>query len=322
MKILVAVDGSAHGKAAVHFVATRLAPHAGPNVSIELLNVQTPIPAFPARMAGAASVRAYHASEAGKALRPAEAILRRAGLSSSSRSVVGIPGPMVSSAAAREADLVVMGSHGRTSVGRLLFGSVTGTVLATCTTPLLIVRSKSRTARASQGPLRIGVAVDGSKQNLAALRYLVEHRALFGASATITLINVVPDLLLSYIPGFAALPMPAFSPETAIELQNEAFDAALRPSRVMLRRGGLAWQEARLVGNTPGDRIAAYAKENRLDLLVMGSHGHGALKSVALGSVTTRVAARCQTPLLVVRSAERIESKRGTKTRTRGLALA
>ena len=52
--------------------------------------------------------------------------------------------------------------------------------------------------------------------------------------------------------------------------------------------------------NAPGDEIAAFAARRKLDLLVMGTHGHGALKSLLLGSVATRVAARCKTPLLLV----------------------
>jgi nucleotide-binding universal stress UspA family protein len=51
-----------------------------------------------------------------------------------------------------------------------------------------------------------------------------------------------------------------------------------------------------------GDEIAAYAKK-RLDLLVMGSHGYGAVKAAVLGSVTQRVAAHCATPLLLIREA-------------------
>ena len=56
----------------------------------------------------------------------------------------------------------------------------------------------------------------------------------------------------------------------------------------------------RLHGNA-GDELARYAKKKKLDLLVMGSHGHGAFKAAILGSVTTRVAAACDVALLLVR---------------------
>jgi nucleotide-binding universal stress UspA family protein len=315
MKILVAVDGSPSSKAAVRFVASRLAPNTGRETSIELLNVQPPFPAYVARRAGPDNVRAYHAAEAKKALAPAEATLRRAGFTARSRYVLGSAGLAVSNAA-RGAELVVMGSHGHTAVAGLLFGSVTNTVLATCTTPLLIVRKRRASAQKRNAPLRIGVAVDGSMHSRAAVQYLLQNAALFGR-AEISLINVVPDLHVAYIPGLAELPVPAFSLENAIDIQNDAFDIALEPCRRLLKRKGVSWPEVKLVGNAPGDRIATYAQQNRLDLLVMGSHGYGALKSVALGSVATRVAARCQTPLLVIRSSETAGSRRVAKAHAR-----
>jgi nucleotide-binding universal stress UspA family protein len=55
-----------------------------------------------------------------------------------------------------------------------------------------------------------------------------------------------------------------------------------------------------LVG-APGDAIAAWAKKN-LDVLLVGSHGYGGFKAAVLGSVATRIAARCDTPLLIVRA--------------------
>ena len=47
--------------------------------------------------------------------------------------------------------------------------------------------------------------------------------------------------------------------------------------------------------------FAAYAKKN-LDVLLVGSHGYGGFKTAVLGSVATRIAARCETPLLIVRA--------------------
>ena len=49
------------------------------------------------------------------------------------------------------------------------------------------------------------------------------------------------------------------------------------------------------------DTIAATASEGSFDLLMMGSHGHGTLGNLVMGSVATRVLAHCQTPVLLVR---------------------
>jgi nucleotide-binding universal stress UspA family protein len=209
----------------------------------------------------------------------------------------------VSERAAHGIDLVAMGAHGRTATSGLVFGSVTNTVLASCKTPLLVLRDSTvATARAQPETLRIGIAVDGSKYSVAAARYVVRHRSLFGHSLAVTLIHVVPDLLTVYLPGLAQMPVPMFSPEQAAESQAASFEAVMAPMRALFKRAGVLATELRLVDNGPGDAIARYASENKLDLLVMGSHGYGALKALVLGSVATRVAARCKTPLLLIRA--------------------
>ena len=59
-------------------------------------------------------------------------------------------------------------------------------------------------------------------------------------------------------------------------------------------------QEVMLQGNA-GDEIAKYALEERLDLLVMGSHGRSNVESAFAGSVVMRVAAQGSVPLFIVR---------------------
>ncbi len=76
----------------------------------------------------------------------------------------------------------------------------------------------------------------------------------------------------------------------------------LRPAVDTLRKAGLDVKSTYVVG-TPGIRIAHAAAAQRVDLIGLGSHGRGAFKAAVLGSVATRVAARCTTPLLLIRRA-------------------
>jgi nucleotide-binding universal stress UspA family protein len=55
----------------------------------------------------------------------------------------------------------------------------------------------------------------------------------------------------------------------------------------------------------PASTIVETAALERCDLIVLGSHGHGALGQLFVGSVTTRVAAICSVPLLIVRKSKR-----------------
>lgn len=50
-----------------------------------------------------------------------------------------------------------------------------------------------------------------------------------------------------------------------------------------------------------GELIAKLAEAEKFDLVVMGSHGHGALINLVVGSVATEVLASCKTPVLIVR---------------------
>ncbi len=298
MRILMPIDGSPFSKAALAFIASRSSLiESQPDV--ELLNVQYPVSARVARGAGKDLVQHYQESESNKVIKPAVATLKRAGLRVQVRSVVGSPGAEVGRIAAEDAaDLIVMGSHGHTGFKNLLFGSVTQAVLASCDTPLLVLRSDAVPKKDS---LKLGIALDGSKYGVAAVRFVVKHRALFGATPVLTLIHVVPDLLNLVVPGFFGdAPVPGFKPEQVAEMQRAAFERAMAPARKLLQGTAFEVTEMQLSGNNPGDAIAAYATKNKLDILALGSHGEGALRSVVLGSVATRVAARCRNALLLI----------------------
>ena len=298
MRILMPIDGSTFSKAALDFIASR-STLIESQPDVELLNVQYPVSARVVRGAGKDLVRQHQESEANKVIKPAVTSLKRAGLRAHTKSVVGSPGVEVGRIAAEDAaDLIVMGSHGHTGFKNLLFGSVTQAVLASCNTPLLVLRSDAVPKKDS---LRLGIALDGSRYGLAALRFVVKHRALFGAAPALTLIHVVPDLLNLVVPGFFAnAPVPGFKPEQVTEMQRAAFERALAPARKLLQGTALQVTEAQLTGNNPGDAIAAYATKNKLDILALGSHGEGTLRSMVLGSVATRVAVKCRNALLFI----------------------
>ena len=298
MRILMPIDGSIFSKAALSFIASR-SSLIDSQPDVELLNVQYPVPPRAARFAGKALVTSYHELEAKKVIQPALALLKRAGLRAHAKSLVGSPGVEVGRIAAEDAaDLIVMGSHGHTGFKNLLFGSVTQAVMASCKTPLLVLRSE---AMPKKGPLKLGIALDGSKYGLAAVRFVVKHLVLFGPAPTLTLIHVVPDLLTLRLPGvFADALVPGFKSEQVLDMQRAAFERAFAPARKLLKATALQVTEAPLTGNNPGDVIAAHATKNKFDILVIGSHGEGAFLSTVLGSVATRVAGKCRNALLFI----------------------
>ena len=299
MKILIPVDGSKFSKAAVDFVASR-ATLIGKDPAIELLNVQAPVPARAAGVVGKAAVKSYHDEEAARVLKPATAALARAGLAALSGYAVGHAAEEIAHRADKDdVDLIVMGSHGHGALLQLVLGSVTSGVLARTTKPMLLVRDR---AAPRSDSLRVGIAVDGSKYGRAAVRYVLKQRDLFGAKPVFTLVHVVPDFAGAVMPDMAGLALPAYSDDEIKAMQRQAFESALAPLRKLIDKEGLKFEEVGLAG-AAAEEIAAFANKRKLDVLVLGSHGHGAFRSAVLGSVVTRVAHICATPLLLVRAA-------------------
>ncbi len=140
--------------------------------------------------------------------------------------------------------------------------------------------------------MKILLAADGSKYSLRAVNYLIKHRAQFGASLQLALLHVRMP-----IPGRAAS---ALSRAALESYYSDESRRALAPSRRRLERAGMAFSEVRRLGDA-GSEIAQLATRQKFDMVVMGSHGHGMLTNLVLGSCTSKVLARCKVPVLVIR---------------------
>ena len=140
--------------------------------------------------------------------------------------------------------------------------------------------------------MKILLPIDGSPFSTRAVRYVVKHLQTFGKRPRITLVHADSPLLerLSKYVG----------PEDIARFHEKNAAAALAGAKRLLLKTGIAFRERRLVGEA-AQCIARVAKEERSDLIVMGSHGRGALKSLLLGSVVTKTLALTRVPVLIVR---------------------
>ena len=139
MKILLAADGSSYTKKALAFLVTH--EFAGAEGHVVVVNVQPAVPPRVKSMVGAASVNQYHADEAAKVLKPIEKFLQQRDLAYTVRWTVGNPGQEIVKAAKKEkVNMVVMASHGRRGIKRLLLGSETQHVLTHGNIPVLVLR--------------------------------------------------------------------------------------------------------------------------------------------------------------------------------------
>ena len=139
------------------------------------------------------------------------------------------------------------------------------------------------------------VATDFGEAADSALSYGRELAGRFGA--TLHVLNVVENF---YVTTFGAETYAAFVPE----MQREIEDAArkrLDETLIDSDGSGPATRPAVMTSGSAAYAIVDYARENSIDLIVMGTHGRGALAHLMMGSVAERVVRLASCPVLTVR---------------------
>lgn len=142
-------------------------------------------------------------------------------------------------------------------------------------------------------PVRLLLPVDGSAFTKRALDFLLDRLTWWREPPRVDLLHVEP-------PVGTALARSYLSREVLDSYYAEQSERVLAPAQAALRGAGLDVLVHRQVGEV-SRRIVEFSLEHQNDLIVMGSHGHTALGSVALGSVATKVLASCRVPVLIVR---------------------
>ena len=140
--------------------------------------------------------------------------------------------------------------------------------------------------------MKILLAVDGSKYTKKMLAYLTTHDELFTTGNEYTVLTVQPSL-----PPRART---AVGKEIVDGYYTDESGKVLGPVCKFLQRHNIDARSVWKVGPA-GETIARMADTGKYDLVIMGSHGHGALGNLVMGSVATRVLAHCGVPVLLVR---------------------
>lgn len=141
--------------------------------------------------------------------------------------------------------------------------------------------------------MKILVPVDGSKFSKAALDFIASRTTLIGGNPEVEILNV-------------QLPIPVRAARvvgktTVNSYYEEEAQQVLKPAVATMKKARLTVASDFIVGQ-PGESIAQRADAAKVDLIVMGSHGHSALAGLILGSVTHEVLAHTKKPILLVRA--------------------
>ena len=140
--------------------------------------------------------------------------------------------------------------------------------------------------------MKILLAVDGSEYSKKMLAYLVTHEDLFTKNHDYHVFTAHPAL--------PARARAVVGKEIVDKYYAEESEAILSPITQFLLRHGIDAKTVSKVGHA-GETISKTADSGKFDLVVMGSHGHGTLGNLVMGSVATQVLAHCKVPVLLVR---------------------
>ena len=140
MKILVAVDGSSYCKRMLAYLAAH-DEWLGPAHKYTIVHAVPAVPPGAAAALSKQTLQSYYDDEAEKVLGTVRSFFTQQQLSAEFVVKVGHAAESIASLAEEgRFDLVMMGSHGHSSLANLVLGSVATKVMAQCGVPVLLVR--------------------------------------------------------------------------------------------------------------------------------------------------------------------------------------
>ena len=197
-------------------------------------------------------------------------------------------------AAARRADVTVVGSRLDSPLGPFVLGSVGRAVARESTRPVMIVKEKRRAFRS------VVVGVDGSANSKRAAAFVARFEP--PARGEVTLVRVVEPVRLSSSGLLPARARNLLMGE-AKALENERVEKARREvdslAQPLARAGWKVRIDVRL--GAPLRDLLVAATRPRADLLVIGARGVGGVERLLLGSVAEAMLNRAPMSVLLVR---------------------
>ena len=193
-------------------------------------------------------------------------------------------------ATALRADLLVMGTHGRSGFERLMLGSVTEKVLRRAACPVLTVPPPA--VRAAKPPFkRLLCPVDFSDSSIAALRLALSLAQ--ESDARLTALHVLAE------PNDDQMLEPFDTP--AFRLRCEGTAQQQLDALVSSEVREYCEPVTRLVWGKAYQKILDVAQRDDSDLIVMGVHGRNVVERMLFGSTTNQVVRHAACPVLTLR---------------------
>ncbi len=192
-----------------------------------------------------------------------------------------------------KADLVVVGSHGRTGLERAWIGSVAERVVRTSPCDVLVARAEKKNAK--PGPVL--AAIDLGETSTHVLRVAAREATARGSELVALYALDAPNDMLPY--GMLG-PFGIYVAPPDPKGQDELREAAEKTLRAALEAADVRAKVTILDGRAPHE-ILRLAESQEASLIVCGTHARKGLARVALGSVAESVVRHAGCSVMVVR---------------------
>jgi nucleotide-binding universal stress UspA family protein len=140
--------------------------------------------------------------------------------------------------------------------------------------------------------MKILLAADGSKFTKKALAFLSGLDGIVGDENEVVVLHVQPPVP----PGVKSI----VGSNNVHAFHKEEAEKVLAPIERALTRRGVAFRASWVVGS-PADALVQAAKKEKVEMIVMGTHGHGVIGRAVMGSVAQRVVSQAELPVLLVK---------------------
>ncbi len=206
-------------------------------------------------------------------------------------------------AARREGcDLIALATRGGHKLERRMLGGTTEAVLHGTHVPVLVVPAGCA-APGKKGISRIGVPLDGSDESERILPLASELAREHGAGLRLIHAFAVLDdaeRLHADLWGHTRKTRAIRELEETMTRHEKSVKQRFRDLAGKLRRSGVPTREVLVRGRPPAPILKA-ARAEKVDLLALRVHGHGAFEHLLHGALASRIVQESDRPLLVVR---------------------
>jgi len=287
MNVLVATDGSKHGRWGLNWVA-KLPFVDPPRVTVlhvlDISALRAPFLAQPVMAGNERYIRQEierMEARSGKTIVDAKKQLAALKLKGTVRKEQGAIAPVILNRAPKRDGLLVVGSQGLDAFDRFMLGSVSTDLIHHATCPVLVVKGEA-------GPLRrITLATDGSDASAKALAFVLSRFQPVRPAGTGRRVPVHVSVI--HVMPFLKYP----------ELKKAGHRLVEQSVQKLIKAGFTAEAVCQL--GKPAEEIMKAAARHHADLIIMGAKGLGAIARFLIGSVSTRVVQHSTRSVLVVR---------------------